>query len=207
MNQSNAQISLAFRHHWPELQWCNRHRRLSSLVVRKLSEFRYPSRLLEFRVISSCLKYSIINTFLFSHTAFFIIPIPALRTDMDSGELISIYRTDTDNLLESPYSVLIFNVIRIYECPIWRRSTLLIFCNRCSLKKTICLQICSLSMDPRFLNDTAVWFFLTVNHPIYVPKHRRYRVVSEKCYSTYREKLFYRGDIVSRLATQNLDPL
>lgn len=207
MNQSNAQISLAFRHHWPELQWCNRQRRLYSLVVQKLSEFRYPSLLLEFRVISSCLKYSIINTFLFSHTAFFIIPIPALRTDMDCGELISIYRTDTDNLLESPYSVLIFNVIRIYECPIWERSTLLIFCNRCSLKKTICLQICSLSMDPRFLNDTTVWFFLTVNHPIYVPKHRRYRVVSEKCYSTYREKLFYKGDIVSRLATRNLDPL
>lgn len=143
LNQSNAQISLAFRHHWPELQWCNRHRRLSSLVVQKLSEFRYPSLLLEFRVISSCLKYSIIKTFLFSHTAFFIIPIPALRTDMDSGELISIYRTDTDNLLESPYSVLIFNLIRIYECPIWRRYTVIVFCNRCSLKKTNCWQICS----------------------------------------------------------------
>lgn len=50
-------------------------------------------------------------------------------------------------------------------------------------------------------------FFVPVNNPIYVPKHRRYRVVSEKCYSTYREKLFYRGDIESRLATRNLDPL
>lgn len=120
---------------------------------------------------------------------------------MPRVHILSSYRQGTlNNLLESPYSVLIFNVIRIYECPIWRWSTILIFCKRCNLKKTNCWQICSLSMDSRFLNDTIVWFFfLPVNNPIYVPKHKRYRVVSNKCYSTYREKLFYRGDIVNPL--------
>lgn len=52
-------------------------------------------------------------------------------------------------------------------------------------------------MDFCFLNDIIVWFFLFVNYLIYVFKYRCYRVVSNKCYSIYREKLFYRGDIVN----------
>lgn len=45
---------------------------------------------------------------LVSHTAFFIIPEPASKTDMDSGELIPILKTGTDPYYTPCFIPLVF---------------------------------------------------------------------------------------------------